>query len=232
MAGIALRNRNKPRLLAVRTRIAPVRRSRAETTGRTVPTISRNRTIPTITVPPTTIPTISRNRTGPTITMPPTTIPRILRSRTSRMAPMTIDVAIIAMNRSVPCRHGGMHPLKELPMSLRTCVISLLASTMLLACGGNQPQDADSTTGPAVVEADAGPATAPEQPGNAAAGGVDACEGVDAQLTDARKHAYALLVAALDAKVKPEEVDVSAFLEDGAWSMVLASTPVTDPGYF
>lgn len=136
---------------------------------------------------------------------------------------MTIDVAIIAMNRSVPCRHGGMHPLKELPMSLRTCVISLLASTMLLACGGNQPQDADSTTGPA---------TASEQPGNTAAGGVDACEGVDAQLTDARKHAYALLVAALDAKVKPEEVDVSAFLEDGAWSMVLASTPVTDPGYF
>lgn len=145
---------------------------------------------------------------------------------------MMIDVAIIAMNRSVPCRHGGMHLLKEFPMSLRTCVISLLASTMLLACGGNQPEDADSTTGPVVVEADAGPATTPEQPGNAAAGGVDACEGVDAQLTDARKHAYALLVAALDAKVKPKEVDVSAFLEDGAWSMVLASTPVTDPGYF
>jgi len=68
-------------------------------------------------------------------------------------------------------------------------------------------------------------------PGDPASAASSACDGVDTALTDARKHEYAgLVAAAVDHKVKPSAVDISKFMESGAWSAVYASTPIADDG--
>lgn len=68
----------------------------------------------------------------------------------------------------------------------------------------------------------------PGDPVSAASG---ACDGVNTALTDAHKHEYAgLVAAAMDHKVKPSAVDISKFMESGAWSAVYASTPIADDG--
>lgn len=136
-------------------------------------------------------------------------------------------------------------------MSTRASVIALLVSALLPACSNEERQGATSparlpvvsdvsgqTEVPAqvpgpIAEASLEPATTPVQPDEVAAIGADSCDGVDIQLTDARRHDYARLVgAAMNGKVRPGNVDISTFMEDGAWSMVLASTPIADPGYF
>ena len=59
------------------------------------------------------------------------------------------------------------------------------------------------------------------------------CAGVDQQLTKERKAEYAELISKnLKNKVKASAVEVDSFMQSGDWSVVYASTPVADPGYF
>lgn len=60
------------------------------------------------------------------------------------------------------------------------------------------------------------------------------CRGVDESLTDARRQAYAPIVAgATQANLKPSDVTVLHFLAEGDWIVVGASVPAADgEGYF
>ncbi|WP_094509008.1 hypothetical protein [Brucella thiophenivorans] len=59
------------------------------------------------------------------------------------------------------------------------------------------------------------------------------CTGVDQALTKERKTEYAKLISeSLKEKVKPAKVEVDSFMQSGDWTVVYASTPVADPGYF
>ncbi|MBA8879279.1 hypothetical protein [Phyllobacterium myrsinacearum] len=65
------------------------------------------------------------------------------------------------------------------------------------------------------------------------AAAADSCAGVDQTLTKQRKNDYAALIAkSLQGKVKPAKVEVDAFLQSGTWTVIYASTPIADPGYF
>ena len=61
-----------------------------------------------------------------------------------------------------------------------------------------------------------------------------ACRGVDTRLTKQRRVDYGKLVAerTLNQNVKPSTVDVYEFMQAGTWTMVYATVPVADPGYF
>lgn len=60
-----------------------------------------------------------------------------------------------------------------------------------------------------------------------------ACRGVDTRLTKQRRVDYRKLVAeSLNQNVKPSTVDVYEFMQAGTWTMVYATVPVADPGYF
>lgn len=59
------------------------------------------------------------------------------------------------------------------------------------------------------------------------------CAGVDQKLTKERKTEYAELISkSLKGKVKSSKVEVDSFMQFGTWSVVYASTPIADPGYF
>jgi hypothetical protein len=59
----------------------------------------------------------------------------------------------------------------------------------------------------------------------------DPCDGVKVEMTKARKHEYAPLVAAaMENKVKPAQVEFSAIMESGDWSAAYVSTPASDDG--
>ncbi|WP_343314242.1 hypothetical protein AAIB41_03570 [Brucella sp. BE17] len=59
------------------------------------------------------------------------------------------------------------------------------------------------------------------------------CTGVDQELTNQRKSEYAEIISrSLEGKVKPAKVEVDSFMQSGNWTVVYASTPVADPGYF
>lgn len=59
------------------------------------------------------------------------------------------------------------------------------------------------------------------------------CAGVDQSLTKQIKTEYAAHIAeSLHKKVKPASVEVDAVLRSGTWTVVYASTPIADPGYF
>ncbi|MCY1557776.1 hypothetical protein D9M68_946530 [compost metagenome] len=61
----------------------------------------------------------------------------------------------------------------------------------------------------------------------------DPCAGVDQKLTNALKTHYAPLIAiSFDVIVKPSKVDIDSIMRSGMWTIVYASTPITDPGYF
>lgn len=143
-------------------------------------------------------------------------------------------------------------------MSMKTRVLVLLASVTLLACNREAPRDVTPAAEPPAMESAPAQAEMPvETPESAPQSDQDAipqsdqghapqsaqsdvsngqgdpCNGMDTQLTSARKHEYAGLVSgAMDRKVRPGKVDVSMFTGSEAWSMVLASTPIADPGYF
>lgn len=60
----------------------------------------------------------------------------------------------------------------------------------------------------------------------------DVCEGIEQTLTDELRQDYAALVAAaVEEDVTPEQVEVMAVLQSGAWSAAYVQTPVADPGY-
>jgi hypothetical protein len=57
------------------------------------------------------------------------------------------------------------------------------------------------------------------------------CDGVKVEVTKARKHEYAPLVAsAMDSRVKSAQVEFSTIMESGNWSAAYVSTPVSDDG--
>lgn len=57
------------------------------------------------------------------------------------------------------------------------------------------------------------------------------CEGVDTQLTTARKTEYSKLVSeALEEDTKPSDIVIYNFMDVGSWSAVYASTPVSEDG--
>lgn len=66
------------------------------------------------------------------------------------------------------------------------------------------------------------------------------CSGVDMQLTKQRKADFAKLIAQsfkaiipnLDKKVKPSQIEIDKFMQLEKWTIVYASAPVADPGYF
>ncbi|WP_095448233.1 hypothetical protein [Ochrobactrum quorumnocens] len=59
------------------------------------------------------------------------------------------------------------------------------------------------------------------------------CTGVEQSLTKQNKADYASLVAKnLDKKVKPANIQIDAALHSGTWTVIYASTPIADPGYF
>lgn len=142
-------------------------------------------------------------------------------------------------------------------MTMKTRVLVLLTSGALLACNREAPRDVTpAAESPAMESASAQadmpvetPASAPQPDqdaipqlnqghalaaqSNAGTGQGDPCDGMDTQLTNARRHEYAELVSgAMEHKVRPGKVEVSSFTGGDAWSVVLASTPIADPGYF
>jgi hypothetical protein len=57
------------------------------------------------------------------------------------------------------------------------------------------------------------------------------CDGVKVEVTKARKHEYAPLVAsAMDSRVKSAQVEFGTIMESGNWSAAYVSTPVSDDG--
>lgn len=65
------------------------------------------------------------------------------------------------------------------------------------------------------------------------AAAADPCAGVDQSLTKQNKAEYAKLIAkSLDKKVKPASIEIDAALRSGTWTVIYASTPIADPGYF
>lgn len=61
----------------------------------------------------------------------------------------------------------------------------------------------------------------------------DPCATVDQHLTHNLEIQYASLIAeSLDGKVRPSKVDVDSIMRSGTWTVVYASTPDADPGYF
>ncbi|WCK79854.1 hypothetical protein [Agrobacterium fabrum] len=65
------------------------------------------------------------------------------------------------------------------------------------------------------------------------AAAADPCAHVDQSLTKQNKAEYATLVAkSLDKKVKPASIEIDAALRSGTWTVIHASTPIADPGYF
>jgi len=59
------------------------------------------------------------------------------------------------------------------------------------------------------------------------------CATVDQQLTHNLKIQYASLIAgSLEGKVQPSKVNINSIMRSGTWTVVYASTPVADPGYF
>jgi len=65
------------------------------------------------------------------------------------------------------------------------------------------------------------------------AAAADPCAGVDQSLTKQNKAEYATLIAkSLDKKVNPANIEIDAALRSGTWTVIYASAPVADPGYF
>lgn len=65
------------------------------------------------------------------------------------------------------------------------------------------------------------------------AAAADPCAGVDQSLTKQKKAEYATLIAkSLDKKVKPTSIEIDTALRSGTWTVIYASTPIADPGYF
>ncbi|WP_425965059.1 hypothetical protein [Rhizobium nepotum] len=65
------------------------------------------------------------------------------------------------------------------------------------------------------------------------AAAADPCASVDRSLTRQNKTDYGSLIArSLDKKVKPKSVEIDAVLRSGTWTIIYASTPIADPGYF
>ena len=65
------------------------------------------------------------------------------------------------------------------------------------------------------------------------AAAADPCKGVDQNLTKQKKSDYALLVSkSLNKKVKPANIEIDVALQAGTWTVIYASTPIADPGYF
>ena len=59
------------------------------------------------------------------------------------------------------------------------------------------------------------------------------CFDLDAGITVVRAQEYAPLIAQVAGDdVEPEQVEFISFTQSGRWSMIYASTPVADPGYF
>ncbi|MND68329.1 hypothetical protein D3C80_597770 [compost metagenome] len=59
------------------------------------------------------------------------------------------------------------------------------------------------------------------------------CATVDQHLIHDLKMQYASLIAgSLEGKVQPSKVDINSIMRSGNWTVVYASTPVADPGYF
>lgn len=59
----------------------------------------------------------------------------------------------------------------------------------------------------------------------------NACDGVKVEATKARKQEYApLVVSAMEAKIKPSQVEFTAIMESGDWSAAYISTPASDDG--
>lgn len=59
----------------------------------------------------------------------------------------------------------------------------------------------------------------------------NAGDGIKVDVTKARKHEYASLVAsAMNTKVKPARVKFFTIMESGSWSAAYVSTPVSDDG--
>jgi len=112
-------------------------------------------------------------------------------------------------------------------MSMKSCICLALLSVSLLACGKADRSAAADVRG----QASAGnPFVAGSVPAEPAA---SACAGADLQSDDARKAEYAPFVAgAVDGKVGPEDVEIHSFMRMGAWSVVFASIPIADPGWF
>lgn len=58
-----------------------------------------------------------------------------------------------------------------------------------------------------------------------------ACDGVEVEMTQARKHEYAPLVAAaMDNSFKPAQTKFLSIMESGAWSAAYVSIPDADDG--
>lgn len=61
----------------------------------------------------------------------------------------------------------------------------------------------------------------------------DPCSAIDQRLTHDLKTQFAPLIAkSLDGDVKSSKVDIDSIMRSGTWTIVHASTPVADPGYF
>lgn len=59
----------------------------------------------------------------------------------------------------------------------------------------------------------------------------NACDGVKVEVTKARMQAYApLVVAAMDNKIKPAQVEFQAIMERDDWSAAYVSIPIADDG--
>lgn len=59
------------------------------------------------------------------------------------------------------------------------------------------------------------------------------CKGVDQELTKQRKIEFAELISkSVEGKVKPSKIEVDSFMQSDNWTVVYASTPIADPGYF
>ncbi|WP_187775763.1 hypothetical protein [Luteimonas suaedae] len=106
---------------------------------------------------------------------------------------------------------------------------------LLSACGGS----ADTASEASAPVADAPDAAAPSTGAvadpfaAAAAGDAPLCTGADMELADAHHKQYPkLVVDAMNAEVKPTEVEVVRFMGIGTWSAVFAATPIADPGWF
>ena len=101
-------------------------------------------------------------------------------------------------------------------------LVSLLSAS-LLACGKTDRSVPEGAPGQAARPPAAEPASA--EPA--------ACGGADLEPGASRQAEYApLIAAAVDGKVRPEDVEVLRYMRMGDWSAVFAAIPIADPGWF
>jgi hypothetical protein len=126
-------------------------------------------------------------------------------------------------------------------MSINKLRLTVLLAVALAGCNHPDATQTAAAPAPAAPAASSTPAVAQDAPiasrtaavTSAPTSAAKPCAGADVGLSEARKTAYAALVSgAVEGKAKAADITVDRFMAQDGWTVVLAHTPIADPGWF